>query len=126
MGTGDGQKNLSLQERYQYLLETIIARNELWTLINNHGSFALFEVNNTIVFSLWPNEASIESNLTPDWTDYIPFKIDFNALEETVLPMIRQNNYLINIYPVDGTIGYVVSLNDFITDLNTNLKDNAI
>ena len=121
MGTGDGQKNLSLQERYQYLIETIIAHNELWTLIDNDGNFALFEVNNTTVFSLWPNEDSIESNLTPDWTNYIPFKIDFNALEETVLPMIRQNNYLINIYPVEGRIGHVVPINNFVNDLNTFL-----
>lgn len=111
---------------YKHFFKTISATNELWTLIANDGNFALFEANNSILFSLWPDEASIESNITPDWTDYIPFKIDINALEETVLPMIRQNNYLINIYPVDGTIGYVVSLNDFITDLNTNLKDNAI
>ncbi|MFD2600881.1 DUF2750 domain-containing protein [Flavobacterium suzhouense] len=115
--------NASLpSDRYKHFLQTIIRNNELWTLINNDGSFALFEVNNTIVFSLWPDEASIESNLTPDWTDYIPFKIDFNALEETVLPIIRQNNYLINIYPVEGRIGHVVSLNDFVTDLNTQYK----
>ena len=109
-------------DRYKHFFKTISATNELWTLIDNDGSFALFEVNNTIVFSLWPDEASIESNLTPDWADYIPFKIDFNALEETILPIIRQNNYLINIYPVEGRIGHLVSLIDFVADLNTQYK----
>ncbi|PZR20726.1 MAG: hypothetical protein DI539_10015 [Flavobacterium psychrophilum] len=108
-------------ERYNYFLKTISVTNELWTLIDHNGNFALFEVNNTIVFSLWPDEASIESNLTPDWVDYIPFKIDFNALEETVLPIIRQNTYLINVYPVEGRIGHLISINNFVNDLNTFL-----
>lgn len=110
-------------DRYKHFLQTIIRNNELWTLIDNEGNFALFEANNTILFSLWPDETSIESNLTPDWTDYIPFKIDFNTLEETVLPMIRQNNYLINIYPVEGRIGHVVSLNDLVRDLNKEIEN---
>lgn len=112
---------LSPQERYHYFLKTITEANELWTLINNDGNFALFEVNNTIVFSLWPDEASIESNLTPDWQDYIPFKLNMETLEETVLPLIRQNGHYINVYTVEARIGHIVSLNTFVTDINREL-----
>ena len=100
----------------------IAETGELWTLIDSDGNFALFEVNNTIVFSLWPDEAAIESNLTPDWQDYIPFKLDMETLEETVLPLIRQNNYAINVFPVDAKTEHIVALNTFVEDMNKELQ----
>lgn len=117
-------KDHILFNRYTQFLKSIAETAELWTVIDNDGSFALFEVNNTTVFSLCPDEASIESNLTPDWADYIPFKVNLNELEETILPLIRQNGYLINVFPVDARIGYIVSLNDFVKDLNNALENN--
>lgn len=115
---------LSLTYRYTHFLKTIAETGELWTVIDNDGSFALFEVNNSTVFSLCPDEASIESNLTPDWQDYIPFKVNLNELEETILPLIRQNNYLINVFPIDSRTGYIATLNDFVKDLNNALENN--
>lgn len=114
----------TLAARYTHFLKTIAETGDLWTVIDNDGSFALFEVNNTTVFSVWPNEGSIESNLTPDWQDYIPFRVNLDELEETILPLIRQNNYLINVFPVDARIGYIVSMNDFVKDLNNALENN--
>ena len=112
---------LTLIDRYTHFLKTIAETSELWTVIDNNGSFALFEVNNTTVFSVWPDEASIESNLSLDWQDYIPFKVNLKELEETILPLIRQNNYLINVFPIDSRTGYIVTLNDFVRDINTLL-----
>lgn len=114
-------QQLSSEDRYRQFLKTIAGTGKLWTLIDSDGSFTLFEVNNTIVFSLWPDEASIESNLTPDWQDHIPFKLDMETLEETVIPLIRQNSYSINVFPVDAKTGYIVALNDFVQDLNAAL-----
>ena len=123
MNTHNDLHKLPPIERYLYFLKTIAEAGELWTLIDNDGRFALFEVNNKTVFSVWPDETSIESNLTPDWQDYIPFKINLDELEETIIPLIRQNNYFINIFPVDSRTGYLVALNDFVTELNRELKN---
>lgn len=108
-------------DRYQYFITTLANAGELWTLIDDTGSFTLFEVEHKTVISFWPEEHFIESNLTPDWIDCIPFKLDRDALEETVIPFIRQNNYQINVFPVDAKTGYIITLNDFVNDLNNLL-----
>jgi len=108
-------------DRYKYFIKTIAETSELWTLIDTDGAFALFEVENTTVISLWSDETYIESNLTPDWADCIPFKMDIDALQEILIPLIRQNDYRINAFPVDSRIGYIVTLNNFVEDLNREL-----
>jgi hypothetical protein len=108
-------------DRYNYFIKTIAVNGELWTLIDTDGAFALFEVENTTVISLWSDEGYIESNLTPDWADCIPFKLDIDALQEILIPLIRQNDYRINVFPVDSRIGYIVTLNNFVEDLNREL-----
>ncbi|MHA3788660.1 DUF2750 domain-containing protein [Flavobacterium hauense] len=123
MNSNADLRYLSPNELYPHFLKTIAETDELWTLIDNDGRFALFEVNNKTVFSVWPDETSIESNITPDWQDYIPFKINLDELEETIIPLIRQNNYFINIFPVDSRTGYLVALNDFVRELNRELKN---
>lgn len=110
-------------DRYHYFINTLAETGELWTLIDENGNFALFEVEHTTVISFWPEEHFIESNLTPDWIDCIPFKLDMDALEETVIPFIRQNKHQINIFPVDAKIGHIVALNDFVTDINRELEN---
>lgn len=109
---------LSPEDRYHYFIKTIAETGELWTLIDVNGSFALFEVEYTTVISFWPQEHFIESNFSPDWKDCIPFKIDIDALEETVIPIIRQNKYSINVFPIDSRTGHIVTLTDFVIDLN--------
>lgn len=110
-------------DRYKHFISSLTETGELWTLIDDTGSFALFEVEQTTVISFWPEEHFIESNLTPDWVDCIPFKLDMDALEETVIPFIRQNNYFINVFPVDAKIGHIVALNDFVRDINRELEN---
>ena len=117
----DNISNKSPKLRYAYFLQKIAQSKELWTLVDSEGAFALFEVENTIVISLWSDEAYIGSNLTPDWADCIPFKLDMDTLEEILIPLIRQNSYLINVFPVDSRVGHIVSLTDFITDINRKL-----
>jgi hypothetical protein len=121
--TSSNLQNHSPYDRYHHFITTLAETGELWTLIDDTGSFALFEVEHKTVISFWPEEHFIESNLTPDWIDCIPFKLDMDALEETVIPFIRQNHYLINVFPVDAKIGHIVTLNDFVRNLNSNLKD---
>lgn len=114
--------SLSPKNRYDYFIRKIADFEEVWTIIDSDGNFTLAEVEHNTVISLWTAEAFIESNFTPDWADCVPFKLSLNALEEVLIPLIRQNNYLINIFPVDSRIGHIVTLNDFINDLNDELE----
>lgn|SRR5688572_17818753 len=110
-----------LLDRYNHLIKTLAETGELWTIIDINGNFAVFEVEDITLISFWPEEHSIESNLSVDWKNFIPFKIDINSLEETVIPIIRQNKYGINVHPIDSRTGYITSLTDFVLDLNNEL-----
>jgi len=113
---------LSPKSRYDYFIRKIADFEELWTIIDANSDFTLAEIENNTVISFWTHEAFIESNLTPDWADCIPFKMDIDTLQDIVIPLIRQNNYLINVFPVDSRMGYIVALNDFVNDLNEELE----
>ena len=122
MNTQNNLQQLPPHQRYLYFIKTLAETGELWTLIDENGNFALFEVEHTTVLSFWPEEHFIESNLTVDWQDYIPFKLDLDALEETVIPFMRQNKYLVNIFPVNSRTGHILPLNDFVNDFNNQLE----
>lgn len=115
-------QQLPSQDRYHYFIKTLAETGEVWTLLDSDGNFALFEVEHKTVFSFWPEEHFIDSNLTVDWQDYIPFRLDMDALEETVIPFIRQNKYLINVFPVNSRTGHIIPLTDFVNDLNNQLE----
>ena len=114
--------NLSPTERYRHFIQTVAESGELWTVIDRDGNFTLEEIESNTVLSFWTNESFIESNLTPDWKECIPYKLDMDALENVVIPLIRQNNYLINVFPVNSRTGYIVTLIDFVKDLNNTLS----
>lgn len=113
---------LSPKNRYDYFIRKIADFEELWTIIDANSDFTLAEIENSTVVSFWTHEAFIESNLTPDWADCIPFKMDIYTLQDIVIPLIRQNNYLINVFPVDSRVDYIVALNDFVNDLNEKME----
>lgn len=113
---------LSLLERYGYFIRKIAESGEVWTILDADGNFTISEIEHTTVISLWSAEAFIESNLTPDWSDCVPFKLSLDVMEEVLIPLIRQNSYFINVFPVESRVGYIVSLADFITDLNAQLE----
>ncbi|MCO6146565.1 DUF2750 domain-containing protein [Flavobacterium sp. NRK1] len=110
------------QDRYFHFINTTAETGEIWTILDKNGDFALFEIDNKTVLSFWPEEAFIESNLTPDWKDCIPYKLTIDTLQEIIIPKIRQNNYYINVFPVEAKTGYLVNLNDFVQDLNEELE----
>lgn len=114
--------NLSPIKRYKYFIQTVAESGELWTVIDSDGNFTLEEIENETVLSFWTHESFIESNLTPDWKDCIPYKLDMDGLENVVIPLIRQNNYLINVFPVESRTGYLINLADFIMDVNDALS----
>ena len=125
--------NLSTQEienvakleplkRYEYFVKKIADFEELWTIVNKTGDIALSDVEENILISFWTAEPFIKSNLNGGWENCTPFKLSLDDLEETIIPLITKNNYLVNVFPVNGKSGFIVSLNEFIRDLNEELE----
>ncbi|MFD0863711.1 DUF2750 domain-containing protein [Sungkyunkwania multivorans] len=114
--------NLEPFKRYQYLIKKVADLEEVWTLVDKNGDIALSDIDDHTLISFWTAEAFIKSNLEEGWKDCIPFKLSLDNLEDSLIPLIIENEYLINVFPVNGKAGFVVDINEFIRDLNDELE----
>lgn len=110
-------------DRYKYFMRKVADFEELWTVVDGYGDIGLSEIENETLISMWPKEPFIESCLSGKWENHSPFKLTLDDLEESVIPLISENNYLINVFPKDNKTGFVVNLNEFIRDLNEELEN---
>lgn len=109
-------------ERYQYLIKKVADFDKLWTVVDDNGDIALSDIEDKTFITFWTAEPFIESNLIRGWKNCKPFKLTLDDLEKTVIPLIEESEYLINAFPVGGKSGFILSLNEFIRDLNEELE----
>lgn len=113
--------NLIPFERHKYFIRRIADYEELWTIVDKSGDIALSVLENKTLVSFWADEDFIENNLSNGWEKCVPFKINLEDFAETIIPLIEENNYLINVFPLNGKSGFVVNLEEFARDLNEEL-----
>lgn len=109
-------------DRYEYFIRKVADFQELWTIVDEEGEVALSEIKDNKLVSFWTSEPFIESNLSGGWKNCSAFKLHLEDLDETIFPLISDNNYLINVFPVNGKSGFVVNIDEFIRDLNEELE----
>lgn len=109
-------------ERYKYFIKKVADFEELWTIIDINGDYALCDVDDNIMISFWPKSEYIVSNLIDEWKNCKPIKLTLDHLENDIFKIIINEGYLINIFPVNGKSGFVVDLKEFIRDLNDELE----
>lgn len=119
----DNVINLKPFERYKYFIKKVADFEELWTIINFNGDYALSDVEDNVMISFWPKSEFIKSNLTNGWEDCKPKRLTLDDLENEIFDLIDSNNFLINIFPVNGKSGFIVDLNEFARDLSDELKN---
>jgi len=109
-------------KRYQYLIKKIADFEEVWTIKDEKNEYALSDIDNHTMISLWSAEEFIKSNLSGSWKNCTPVKLDLKTLSEELLLAISENHYLINVFPVNEKSGFVVSVEEFVRDLNEELE----
>lgn len=61
------------QERYKYLIDSILLNKEVWMLQASDGSFAMFEdATGQSYVAVWPDKESTGPFAMDDWEGYIP------------------------------------------------------
>ncbi len=109
-------------KRYTYFIKKIADFEEIWTIVDKNGDIALADIDHKTFISFWSHEDYIQSNLENGWKDCQPFKITLDDFEDTIIALINENDYLLNIFPVMGKSGFIVNLNEFMRDLNEELE----
>ncbi|MGV2450274.1 UNVERIFIED_CONTAM: DUF2750 domain-containing protein [Ralstonia mannitolilytica] len=108
-------------KRYEYFIKKIADFEQLWTIIDQGGNYVISEIDEFSFISFWPDEEFVALYLEKDWEDCKPIKLTLDDLKEDVFEIINTENYLINVFPVNGRSGFVVSLEEFDRDLQDEL-----
>lgn len=109
-------------DRYKYFLKRVADTERMYTLVSGNNEYALSEVENNYLFSVWPFKEYTLLSAVGEWEDYQVKEITLEEFEDEVIDLIEQNNYLINVFSVDSKAGFVVNLMEFARDLSEELK----
>ena len=104
-------------QRYKLAIPQIVKNKCVYVLEKEKGAFASSVFEDRIIIAMWPAEEYAAYNAVKDWEEYNPKKIVFEDLE-AMLDYLEDNEYHIDMFPVDSTTGYLVTVDEFINDLN--------
>src|SRR5258708_3974697 len=103
-------------ERYKYFIKRAVDFEKLYSLKNSTGDWAITEVDNHKLFSLWSSKEFAEQCLIGLWKDYNIVEITLEDFVDNIVPQIELNNYLLNVFSVQNKSGFIVELDEFIKD----------
>lgn len=115
--------NLKPFERYRYFMGKIADFEVLYSLKSKSGNYAISEAENLYMFPMWPQREFAQLNLDNGWEHFEIIEISLDKLEKEILPFISDNNYRINVFPLNNKTGFVVNIEEFKRDLEIELED---
>lgn len=110
-------------DRYQYFIKKVADREVFYTLTNDVDRYATSEIDGNILLPLWSDKEYAELCKINGWENYGVQELDLDDLENSLIDIISEFGYLLNIFPVYERTGFVVDLDEFARDLSEELKN---
>ncbi|MCG2613445.1 DUF2750 domain-containing protein [Terrimonas sp. NA20] len=107
--------------RYEYFIKRVANFGEMYALRRDE-EWLLAELDGHKLFPLWSAEDFASKNAYGDWVDYKPVSIELDVFNEEIIPLISSSEYLINVFSVNQTSGFVVTHEEFMRDLSEELE----
>lgn len=107
--------------RYQYLIKKIASFEKLYSLKSPEGNWAISEVDGNYLFPTWSAPAFAKNCKIDGWSDFDIEEIALDTFQEDIISFLKQENYLLNVFPVGKTTGFVVDTEEFLRDLKLEL-----
>ncbi|MEN9442187.1 MAG: hypothetical protein RLZ33_2264 [Bacteroidota bacterium] len=109
-------------KRYQYSLKKIADNEVLFTLINKKGEYAFSEIEGSELIPIWSSPYFAAKCIAGHWQEYETKEISLDAFENELAEQIIENEYLLDVFPANDKTGFIVSLDEFMRDLNEELE----
>ncbi|MFN3773528.1 DUF2750 domain-containing protein [Cloacibacterium normanense] len=109
-------------ERYKYSLKRIADNETLYTIKRDNETIAISDLDDEKLIPFWSAKQFAELNITDEWNEFYVEEISLDDFENEIVDFINENNFLMNIFPINNKTGFVVSLDEFIRDLNIELE----
>jgi hypothetical protein len=113
---------LAAFERYKYFIKRVADFEFMFGLKDKHQNLALAELDGKILLSLWSAKEFAELSAIEEWYGYSPFEINLNYFEREIIPYAKKNGCLLNVFPTSDRTGFIVTLEEFVRDLNIELE----
>lgn len=109
----DNISNKTDQERYIYLVDSILQNKQVWMLQAEDGFFAMFEDNNGQSYiPVWPDKELTMPFAVDDWEGYIPARMGLgeflNWMDE-----LKNDNIMIGAFPESNMQSLAIDPIDF-------------
>jgi hypothetical protein len=108
--------------RYKYFLKRVADFEKIYSLKFDNNAWALSEVEGNKLISLWPGKEFAFLCAKDAWINCWVEEIDLNVFQKLLYPEWNSKSYLVNIFSVIDKIGFVVSFEDLIRDLDDELR----
>ena len=109
-------------ERYKYSLKRIADNETLYTIKRDNETIAISDLDDEKLIPFQSAKQFAELNITDEWNEFYVEEISLDDFENEMVDFINENNFLMNIFPINNKTGFVVSLDEFIRDLNIELE----
>lgn len=110
--------------RYQYTIKRIADTETLWTLGVDNQTFAIQKSGEDYLLPIWSSKEFAIIFGSTFMKEYNCFPISLDNFEESIIDIICENGYLLNVFPTQTEeIGKVVGINVFSKDLSAALSE---
>nr|WP_320037125.1 DUF2750 domain-containing protein [uncultured Bacteroides sp.] len=109
-------------QRYEYFIKRVADSEKMYTLVDENGTFAIADVENSAVLSVWSASKFAEENVVDEWRSFSVKEITLEEFEEEIIDMIEKNNWLMNVFSIKGKSGFIVDINEFAKDLSVEMQ----
>lgn len=117
----DNVIKLTPLERYRYFIKKVADNEFIYLLFNKEGDIAISELDGYIMLPVWSATEFAESCKINGWEYFTIREIPLDDFIDEWYEIIDNNEYLINVFPINDVTGFVVSLNEFKLDLEEEL-----
>lgn len=110
--------------RYKYTIKRIADTETLWTLGVNNQTFAIQKSGEDYLLPIWSSKEFAIIFGSTFMKEYSCVPISLDNFEESIIDIICENGYLLNVFPTQTEeIGKVVGINSFSEDLSAALSE---
>jgi hypothetical protein len=103
--------------RYAFTMEHLIKHNEIYVLQEADNKLAISSMNDKKLLSFWPTKEIALKNAKGCWDGYSAKMLTIEDME-VMLDVIEDNDWEIDIFPKDSKTGVVLSVEEFVENLN--------
>lgn len=107
-------------ERYKYFIKKAADWERMYSLKGKNNDFVIAEMDDFAVISFWPAKEFIKGFKIDE--GYSIVEVSLDDFRDELYDFIKSGSYLINIFSVDNKTGFVVTLDEFVRDLNEELR----